>query len=70
MKNLFNDISQDEKIKILKMHLGKKNVISEEHKEIYNLHVTGVFYSKDTNKFNIKSTNLNQTQYKVNNCYK
>ena len=38
MKNLFNDISQDEKNKILEMHLGKKNVISEEHKEVKTSH--------------------------------
>ena len=30
MKNLFNDISQDEKNRILEMHSGKKNVISED----------------------------------------
>ena len=30
MKNLFNDISQDEKNRILEMHSGKKNVISEQ----------------------------------------
>lgn len=31
MKNLFNDISQDEKNRILEMHSGKKNVISEQY---------------------------------------
>jgi hypothetical protein len=31
MKNLFNDISQDEKNRILEMHSGKKNVISEQN---------------------------------------
>ena len=30
MKNLFNDISQEEKSRILEMHSGKKNVISED----------------------------------------
>ena len=30
MKNLFNNISQDEKNRILEMHSGKKNVISEQ----------------------------------------
>jgi hypothetical protein len=30
MKNLLNNISQDEKNRILEMHSGKKNVISEE----------------------------------------
>jgi hypothetical protein len=30
MKNLFNDISQDEKNRILEMYSGKKNVISEQ----------------------------------------
>lgn len=30
MKNLFNDISQDEKNRILEMHSNKKNVISEQ----------------------------------------
>jgi hypothetical protein len=30
MKNLFNDISQDEKNRILEMHSGKKNIISEQ----------------------------------------
>jgi len=30
MKNLFNDISQDEKNRILEMRSGKKNVISEQ----------------------------------------
>jgi hypothetical protein len=30
MKNLFNDISQEEKSRILEMHSGKKNVISEQ----------------------------------------
>jgi hypothetical protein len=29
MKNLFNNISQDEKNRILEMHSAKKNVISE-----------------------------------------
>lgn len=33
MKNLFNDISQDEKNRILEMHSGKKNVISEQSGE-------------------------------------
>jgi hypothetical protein len=32
MKNLFNDISQEEKNTILEMHSGKKTVISEEEK--------------------------------------
>jgi hypothetical protein len=31
MKNLFNDISQDEKNRILEMHSTKKNVISEQN---------------------------------------
>jgi hypothetical protein len=31
MKNLFNDISQEEKNRILEMHSGKKNVISEQN---------------------------------------
>jgi hypothetical protein len=30
MKNLFNDISQEEKNRILEMHSGKKNVITEQ----------------------------------------
>ena len=30
MKNLFNDISQDEKNRILEMHSVKKNIISEQ----------------------------------------
>ena len=30
MRNLFNSISQEEKSRILEMHSGKKNVISEE----------------------------------------
>jgi len=30
MKNLFNDISQEEKTRILEMHTGKKNVIKEQ----------------------------------------
>ena len=30
MKNLFNNISQEEKNRILEMHSGKKNVISEQ----------------------------------------
>jgi hypothetical protein len=30
MKNLFNDISQEEKNRILEMHSGKKNVILEQ----------------------------------------
>ena len=30
MKNLFNNISQEEKSRILEMHSGKKNVISEQ----------------------------------------
>ena len=30
MKNLFNDISQEEKDRILEMHSGKKNIISEQ----------------------------------------
>jgi hypothetical protein len=30
MKNLFNDISQEEKNRILEMHSGKKNIISEQ----------------------------------------
>lgn len=31
MKNLFNDISQDEKNRILEMHSAKKNIISEQN---------------------------------------
>lgn len=31
MKNLFNDISQDEKNRILEMHSGKKNIIKEDN---------------------------------------
>ncbi len=30
MKNLFNNISQEEKNRILEMHSAKKNVISEQ----------------------------------------
>jgi hypothetical protein len=30
MRNLFNNISQEEKSRILEMHSGKKNVISEQ----------------------------------------
>jgi hypothetical protein len=30
MKNLFNNISQEEKNRILEMHSGKKNIISEQ----------------------------------------
>ncbi len=30
MNNLFNNISQDEKNRILEMHSGKKNVISDQ----------------------------------------
>ena len=30
MKNLFNNLSQEEKNRILEMHSGKKNVISEQ----------------------------------------
>ncbi len=42
MKNLFNDISQEEKSRILEMHSGKKNVISEQvkgdrHSILYDL---------------------------------
>ena len=33
MKNLFNSISQEEKNRILEMHSGKKNVISEQYFE-------------------------------------
>jgi hypothetical protein len=33
MKNLFNEISQDEKNRILEMHSGKKNVISEQNSQ-------------------------------------
>jgi hypothetical protein len=34
MKNLFNNISQEEKNRILEMHSGKKNVISEQISQI------------------------------------
>jgi hypothetical protein len=42
MKNLLNNISQEEKNRILEMHSGKKNVISEQptrdkHQLLYNL---------------------------------
>jgi len=30
MKNLFNDISEEEKNRVLEMHSGKKNTISEQ----------------------------------------
>jgi hypothetical protein len=33
MKNLFNNISQEEKNRILEMHSGKKNVISEQNNQ-------------------------------------
>jgi len=38
MKNLFNDISQDEKNRILEMHSGKKKLIKEspDSNEMYN----------------------------------
>ena len=38
MKNLFNNISQEEKNRILEMHSGKKNVIREDvnSNEMYN----------------------------------
>ena len=32
MKNLFNNISQEEKNTILEMHSGKQNIISEDEK--------------------------------------
>jgi len=33
MKNLFNDISEEEKSRVLEMHSGKKTVISEQPKK-------------------------------------
>jgi hypothetical protein len=33
MKNLFNDISEEEKNRVLEMHSGKKTVISEQPKK-------------------------------------
>ena len=44
MKNLFNDISQDEKNRILEMHSGKKNVISEQDKRVNH---NGMVYISD-----------------------
>jgi hypothetical protein len=37
MKNLFNNISQDEKNRILEMHSGKKRVISEQSNQVNNI---------------------------------
>ena len=37
MKNLFNNISQDEKNRILKMHSDKKRVISEQSNQVNNI---------------------------------
>jgi hypothetical protein len=45
MKNLFNDISQEEKSRILEMHSGKKNVISEQSE-----HGMGLLIKPDENQ--------------------
>jgi hypothetical protein len=52
MKNLFNDISQDEKNRILEMHSGKKNILSEDSEPTTNVMGTPNFKSK----FGIKYT--------------
>lgn len=49
MKNLLNNISQEEKNRILEMHSGKKNVISEDkdfksHKKVLTLSQAWDFY--------------------------
>ena len=52
MKNLFNDISQDEKNRILEMHSSKKNILSEDSEPTTNVMGTPNFKSK----FGVKYT--------------
>jgi hypothetical protein len=52
MKNLFNNISQEEKSRILEMHSGKKNVINEEF--LLNESRISDIFSKIFNKFSNK----------------
>jgi len=37
MKNLFNNISQEEKSRILEMHTGKKKIITEDYEDKFAL---------------------------------
>ena len=46
MKNLFNSISQEEKNRILEMHSGKKNVISEQAIPTPKTPITGLLRKK------------------------
>ena len=61
MKNLFNNISQDEKNRILEMHSGKKNVISEQMSQTNTKNMWPII-EKDLITFNtpkvIKSKNI------------
>jgi len=59
MKNLFNDISEEEKNRILEMHSGKKNVISEQSE-----HGMGLLVKPDKNQLE-KLRKLLSTKY---NC--
>ena len=59
MKNLFNNISQEEKNRILEMHSGKKNVISEQ-KEIDSVK------QKCQKQFNLSSNELSITDFLIN----
>ena len=84
MKRLFNEISQEEKNRILEMHLGKKNVISEqpEHGMGNNINqptqtdsngkIHGMGALKPSEKFplNMRSNILNDFARFLKNCEK
>ena len=58
MKNLFNDISQEEKNRILEMHSGKKNVIFEQNSQQVYKEVADLLYNSMKENFNnIQNTN-------------
>jgi hypothetical protein len=56
MKNLFNNISQDEKQRILEMHSGNKNVLSEQDSSVPSTNVMGT--PNFQSKFGVKYSNV------------
>jgi hypothetical protein len=56
MKNLFNDISESEKNRILEMHSIKKNIITEQETPVPEKNVMGT--PNFQSKFGVKYTNI------------
>jgi hypothetical protein len=74
MKNLFNNLSQEEKNRILEMHSGKKNVISEQPEHFpgenkYKMEEEKIVNSvkqKCQKQFNLSSNELSIADFLIN----